>query len=193
MHALVCLDWHFPPPDALPCPQLPLFPQVASSSIGSTICLKFSSLLTTRIINSRSIITRKPTAPSSQPFHAKSSKIDATLFGDKNDASDDVGIVINIGVDDNSEEDVSNHSGGMELLSVCRSGNDDIEIEIEKIGKNSRRIRCRVPIEASLQTVWNILTDYENLAEFIPGLAVSQLLERRGSFVRLFQVPSFNQ
>ncbi|KAF7129205.1 hypothetical protein RHSIM_Rhsim10G0121300 [Rhododendron simsii] len=76
----------------------------------------------------------------------------------------------------------------MGLLSVDRSsGDDDIEIEIEEIRKNSRRIRSQIPIDASLQTVWNILTEYEKLADFIPGLAVSQVLERRGNFVRLFQ------
>ncbi|XP_058185014.1 uncharacterized protein LOC131302416 isoform X1 [Rhododendron vialii] len=192
MHAFsVCLDWLFPPPHALPCPQLQLlFPQAASSSISSIIPPSFSSLPTTRIINLRSLVARKPIAPSSQPFHANSSKIESTtLFGNNEDASDDV----DVGGDDNREEDDSDLSGGMGLLSVDRSsGDDDIEIEIEEIRKNSRRIRSRIPIDASLQTVWNILTEYEKLADYIPGLAVSQVLERRGNFVRLFQIGQQN-
>lgn len=195
MHAFsVCLDWLFSPPHALPCPQLQLlFPQAASSSTSSIIPPSFSSLPITRIINSRSFVARKSTAPSSQPFHANSQKIESTtLFGNNYDASDDVDV--GVGGDDNREEDDSDLSGGMGLLSVDRSsGDDDIEIEIEEIRKNSRRIRSRIPIDTSLQTVWNILTEYEKLADFIPGLAVSQVLERRGNFVRLFQVPSFNQ
>lgn len=159
-----------------------------SLAASSIIHPSFSSLPTTRIINSRSIITRKPTTPSAQPFHANSPKIDSTtLFGDNDDASEDADA--GVGDDNNTEDDDSDLSGGMELLSVYRSsGNGDIETEIEEIGKNSRRIRSRIAIEASLQTVWNILTDYEKLADFIPGLAVSQLLERRDNFVRLFQI-----
>ncbi|KAK6151429.1 hypothetical protein DH2020_014064 [Rehmannia glutinosa] len=64
---------------------------------------------------------------------------------------------------------------------------DNIEVEIEKTGKNSRRIRSKVAIQASLQAVWDILTDYERLADFIPGLAVCQLLDKRENFARLFQ------
>ena len=66
------------------------------------------------------------------------------------------------------------------------------EIEIEKLGNNSRRIRSKIVIDACLQTVWSILTDYEGLADFIPGLAVSQLVEKGEKFVRLFQVQLFH-
>lgn len=62
------------------------------------------------------------------------------------------------------------------------------EIEILKIGKNRRRIRSKIDVDATLQTVWDILTDYENLADFFPNLAVSQLLEKGDKFARLFQV-----
>ncbi|KAK6151422.1 hypothetical protein DH2020_014057 [Rehmannia glutinosa] len=72
------------------------------------------------------------------------------------------------------------------------SQDDNIEIEIEKTGKNSRRIRSKVAIQASLQAVWDILTDYERLADFIPGLAVSQLLDKRDNFARLFQIGEQN-
>lgn len=68
------------------------------------------------------------------------------------------------------------------------SDNHGIEIEIEKTGNNTRRIRSRVGVQASLQVVWDILTDYERLADFIPGLAVSKLLEKRDNFAHLFQV-----
>lgn len=63
-----------------------------------------------------------------------------------------------------------------------------VDIEIEEIGKNSRRIRSQVGIDASLETIWGILTDYERFADFISGLAVSKLLQKGGSFARLFQI-----
>ncbi|KAJ4969341.1 hypothetical protein NE237_016042 [Protea cynaroides] len=65
---------------------------------------------------------------------------------------------------------------------------DGLDIEIDKLGHNSLRIRSRIAIGASLETIWNILTDYERLADFIPGLAVSQLLEKRENFARILQV-----
>lgn len=82
-------------------------------------------------------------------------------------------------------------SGDLPDESDSQSYDDgDFEIEIEETGNNRRRIQSRVSVEASLQTVWNILTDYEKLAEFIPGLAVSQLLQKTDNFARLFQVTS---
>ncbi|KAL4323537.1 hypothetical protein GQ457_11G001920 [Hibiscus cannabinus] len=69
--------------------------------------------------------------------------------------------------------------------SVCEDG---VLIEIKKLGGNSRRIRSKIGIEASLDTVWNILTDYEKLADLIPGLAVSKVVEKKDKFARLFQI-----
>ncbi|KAM1114708.1 hypothetical protein ACFX13_048231 [Malus domestica] len=64
----------------------------------------------------------------------------------------------------------------------------DIEIEIEKTGNNCRRIRLEIGIEAPLNTVWNLLTDYERLADFIPGLAVCQVLDKTDGYARLLQI-----
>lgn len=69
----------------------------------------------------------------------------------------------------------------------------DIELEIEKAGQNCRRIRSEIGIEAPLSTVWDVLTDYERLADFIPGLAVCQLLHRKDNYARLFQVTTTPQ
>lgn len=65
---------------------------------------------------------------------------------------------------------------------------DGVCIEIKKLGRNSRRIRSKIEIDASLDTVWHILTDYEKLADFVPNLAVSQVVEKNDNFVRLYQV-----
>ncbi|KAI3679129.1 hypothetical protein L6452_38438 [Arctium lappa] len=69
---------------------------------------------------------------------------------------------------------------------------DGIEVEIEKISKNRRRIRSKIAVEASLPTLWGILTDYDRLADFIPGLAVSQVLDKRKNFARLLQIGQQN-
>lgn len=70
---------------------------------------------------------------------------------------------------------------------ACDEG---FEIEVLKVeGKmNRRRIRSRVRVDAELSTLWRVLTDYDGLANFLPSLAVSQLLEKREKFARLYQV-----
>ncbi|MBA0548703.1 hypothetical protein Goshw_001113 [Gossypium schwendimanii] len=65
---------------------------------------------------------------------------------------------------------------------------DGVFIEIKKLGGNSRRIRSKIGIEANLDTVWNILTNYEKLADVIPGLAVSEVVEKKHKFARLYQI-----
>lgn len=69
---------------------------------------------------------------------------------------------------------------------------DGVCIEIKKLGRNSRRIRSKIEIDASLDTVWHILTDYEKLADFVPNLAVSQVVEKNDNFVRLYQIGQQN-
>ncbi|CAH9078876.1 unnamed protein product [Cuscuta europaea] len=66
--------------------------------------------------------------------------------------------------------------------------NDGIDVVIEETGTNQRTIRSKVVVNASLDTVWNVLTDYERLPDFIPGLTVSQLLQKQPNFARLFQI-----
>lgn len=66
---------------------------------------------------------------------------------------------------------------------------DGFEIEIAEGGKkNQRIIRARIRVDADLEIVWSVLTDYEGLADFIPSLEVSRLVERGEKFARLYQV-----
>ncbi|CAL0300176.1 unnamed protein product [Lupinus luteus] len=64
---------------------------------------------------------------------------------------------------------------------------DGVYIEVMKMEKNTRRIESRISIEASLDAIWSILTDYERLSDFIPGLAVSQLIQKGDRYARLLQ------
>ncbi|GKA93093.1 START-like domain-containing protein [Tanacetum coccineum] len=68
---------------------------------------------------------------------------------------------------------------------------EGVEVEIEKVSRNRRRIRSKVAIDATLETVWGILTDYERLADYIPGLVVSQVLDKQTNFARLLQLKDF--
>ncbi|KAL0712241.1 hypothetical protein Bca4012_019219 [Brassica carinata] len=71
-------------------------------------------------------------------------------------------------------------------------GDDGVLIEVKKLEKSSRRIRSKIGMEASLDAVWSVLTDYEKLSDFIPGLVVSELVEKEGNRVRLFQMGQQN-
>lgn len=84
-------------------------------------------------------------------------------------------------------DDNGDYSDASESETIFDDGGG-LSIQIEKLGNNSRRIYSRICIDAPLQAVWNILTDYERLADFIPGLALSQLLFKIGNHARLFQV-----
>jgi hypothetical protein len=61
---------------------------------------------------------------------------------------------------------------------------------MERLPQGVRRLAVQLRLAPAPQEIWNVLTDYENLAEFIPNLASSRLLWRRGSRVGLEQVGS---
>lgn len=65
-------------------------------------------------------------------------------------------------------------------------------LRIEPIGNNSRRIVVAIPIDAPLDALWSVLTDYEHLADFIPGLAVCKIEDRWENGARLFQIGEQN-
>ncbi|KAH9731089.1 polyketide cyc domain-containing protein [Citrus sinensis] len=93
-------------------------------------------------------------------------------------------------IEEEDDDDVLSEEGsGSQTQSLHGDG---VCIEIKKLGRNSRRIRSKIEIDASLDTVWHILTDYEKLADFVPNLAVSQVVEKNDNFVRLYQIGQQN-
>ncbi|CAH8294244.1 unnamed protein product [Eruca vesicaria subsp. sativa] len=97
------------------------------------------------------------------------------------------------GNDSNDDDDYCNDDETeTDDYSVDLVGEDGVLISVEKLDKSSRRIRSKIGMEASLDAVWSVLTDYEKLSEFIPGLVVSELVEKEGNRVRLFQMGQQN-
>lgn len=159
-----------------------LFPQSAPSSCSNSISIiTHSSLLVPlhpfHFKAHCSLCTPPSPKPSRsfkfRPFLYRASKPDPTTLDD-DDYSGNLLVAEDDGVDEESE-------------SLAEDG---VYIEMTKLEKNSRRIQSRISIDASLDAVWSILTDYERLADFIPGLAVSQLLQKGDKFARLLQVGS---
>lgn len=65
----------------------------------------------------------------------------------------------------------------------------EVSIETEEVAKRQRRITTQIAIAQPRESVWQVLTDYESLPEFIPNLEKSQRLDHpEGEKVRLEQV-----
>ncbi|MEM9264941.1 MAG: SRPBCC family protein [Cyanobacteria bacterium P01_F01_bin.13] len=63
-----------------------------------------------------------------------------------------------------------------------------VSIKTESLAPRQRQIVAAIAIPRSLEQVWQILTDYERLADFVPNLTVSRLLSRPDGGVRLEQI-----
>ena len=63
-----------------------------------------------------------------------------------------------------------------------------VEVEIERIAERQRQITASLQISQPVEQVWKVLTDYEALADFIPNLTKSRLLEHPQGGIRLEQI-----
>ncbi|MDZ8189207.1 MAG: SRPBCC family protein [Nostoc sp. ChiSLP02] len=67
---------------------------------------------------------------------------------------------------------------------------DKVEVQIQKIAQRQRQITARIQIPQPVEKIWQVLTDYEALADFIPNLAKSSLIEHPDGGIRLEQIGS---
>lgn len=65
---------------------------------------------------------------------------------------------------------------------------DTIQQDMERLPQGVRRLAVQLRLDLQHALVWDVITDYENLSRFIPNLATSRLLWRRGARVGLEQV-----
>ena len=63
----------------------------------------------------------------------------------------------------------------------ARAG-DEVSVEAKR-KDGALEVVCRALLDAPLDLVWQTLTDYGHLAEFIPGMRKSRIVERRGAVV----------
>lgn len=59
-------------------------------------------------------------------------------------------------------------------------GAEQVSVEASRHG-TAVAIKARATIKAPYTLIWQTLTDYDHLSEFIPGMAKSQVIERRGN------------
>ena len=65
---------------------------------------------------------------------------------------------------------------------------DTIQQEMERLPQGTRRLAVQLRLPLDPRWIWSVLTDYANLNSFIPNLASSRELWRRGNRVGLEQV-----
>lgn len=65
---------------------------------------------------------------------------------------------------------------------------DSVRITTEKRREKGRRILASVTIPQPVERVWQVITDYEHLADFIPSMTSSKLLPNSEGRIRLEQV-----
>jgi carbon monoxide dehydrogenase subunit G len=64
---------------------------------------------------------------------------------------------------------------------------DDISVETER-REAALEVICRALLEAPADLVWQTLTDYDHLADFIPGIQSSRVISRSGTLAMVEQV-----
>lgn len=77
-------------------------------------------------------------------------------------------------------------------IGVWQNEEDEAIVNIEAPSSNSRRISSSIVVNRPVADVWRILTDYDNLATYVPNLTQSKTLPKGPNDpvkgVRLFQV-----
>ena len=75
--------------------------------------------------------------------------------------------------------------------SITHSQNNDyrtIEQTMEKLSGGTRRLAAQLTTSASLESLWNVLTDYDRLNLYIPNLLSSKKIYKNNNNVHLKQV-----
>ncbi|MEM6752454.1 MAG: SRPBCC family protein [Cyanobacteria bacterium P01_C01_bin.38] len=65
-----------------------------------------------------------------------------------------------------------------------------VTVEVEKITQRQRQITATIQIPHPVEKVWQVLTDYQALSDFVPSLASSKKLEHPTGGIRLEQIGS---
>lgn len=65
-----------------------------------------------------------------------------------------------------------------------------VRVQVHKLEGRRRQIEASIHIQTPIEHLWNILTDYEKLADFIPNLKISRLVDHPQGQIRLEQVGS---
>lgn len=74
-----------------------------------------------------------------------------------------------------------------EETRVTEIGPYSLTVTVERLAPRRTYVLARVVIAVPKEKIWAVLTDYDRLAEFIPDLKISKVLERKGDRLVLYQ------
>ena len=80
-------------------------------------------------------------------------------------------------------------TANLELDESCSS---DVDVQVHKIETRQRQIEAKIQLPYPVEQVWQVLTDYEALSEFIPNLETSQRIEHPAGGIRVEQIGAQN-
>lgn len=66
------------------------------------------------------------------------------------------------------------------LVPATASAGDEVVVDMHRQGE-ALQVRARAVLDAPMPLVWNVLTDYERMPRFIPGIAKSVVRQRQGN------------
>ena len=72
-------------------------------------------------------------------------------------------------------------------LAAANARADEISVEARRRDE-ALEVVCRALLEAPLDLIWQTLTDYAHLAEFIPGMSMSRVVSQKGAVTVVEQV-----
>ncbi len=90
----------------------------------------------------------------------------------------------NLSPDESSDMGILSSLSPQELSSLLAT----VEVQVAQLSQRQRQISAKIPIFQAVEPIWQVLTDYEALADFIPNLSTSQRLEHPTGGIRLEQV-----
>ncbi|XQQ05546.1 MAG: SRPBCC family protein [Leptolyngbya sp. IPPAS B-1204] len=64
----------------------------------------------------------------------------------------------------------------------------DVEVTTDRAEGRERQISARICLPYSMEQIWQILTDYDHLADFIPNLAKSRRIDHPQGGIRIEQI-----
>ena len=68
----------------------------------------------------------------------------------------------------------------LSLAAAAASAADDISVDARRRDE-ALEVVCKATLDAPLELIWQTLTDYDRLAEFIPGMRRSRMISRVGA------------
>ncbi len=97
---------------------------------------------------------------------------------------------MNVNTSNSTDLDEARLDSALKSAEEVTASETGVTIQTEKLDGQQRRILACTELPFTAEQVWQVLTDYENLANFIPNLSLSQRLSHPEGGIRLEQMGS---